>query len=41
MKKKLKHESFSTKVAKQISVSRESATLLAIQMFREHDTVFI
>lgn len=32
MKKKLKYESFSSKVAKQISVSKESATLVASQI---------
>jgi hypothetical protein len=41
MKKKLRYESFSTKVAKQISVSKEFATLVVSQMFKEHDTVFI
>lgn len=41
MKKKLKCESFYRKVAKQILVSKESATLVASQMFKEHDTLFI
>ena len=41
MKKKLKYESFSMKVAKQISVSKESATVVASQMVKEHDTLFI
>jgi hypothetical protein len=41
MKEQLEYESFCRKVAKQISVSNESGTLVASHMFKENDTLFI